>query len=137
MPATSCILTPVDRIFTRIGASDRIMENKSTFYIEMEETKSFIEQATCNSLVIVDELGRGTSTFDGFAIASAVLTHLLKTTKSRTLFTTHYHMMLDTFRSNKAVKFMKMDCEVKDEHVTFLYKFVEGGTDDSQGLFVA
>lgn len=137
VPATHCTLTPVDRIFTRIGASDRIMENKSTFFIEMEETKSFIEQATSNSLVIVDELGRGTSTFDGFAIASAVLTHLLNVSKSRTLFTTHYHMMLDTFWTIKAVKFMKMDCEVKDEHVTFLYKFVEGGTDDSQGLYVA
>ena len=113
------------------------MENKSTFFIEMEETKAFIEQAGKNSLVIVDELGWGTSTFDGFAIASAVLNYLLDTCKSRTLFTTHYHMMLDTFRQNKKIRFMKMDCEVKDEHVKFLYKFIEGGTDDSQGLFVA
>ena len=113
------------------------MENKSTFFIEMEETKSFIEQATQNSLVIVDELGRGTSTFDGFAIASAVLNYLLDTCKSRTLFTTHYHMMLDTFKSHKNIEFMKMDCKIVNKHVTFLYKFVKGGADDSQGLYVA
>jgi DNA mismatch repair protein MSH6 len=78
----------------------------------MEETKSFIEQATSNSLVIVDELGRGTSTFDGFAIAESVLNHLVKETKCRTLFTTHYHMMIESFMKNKDVSFMKMDCEV-------------------------
>jgi DNA mismatch repair protein MSH6 len=70
-------LTPVDRVFTRIGASDRILEGKSTFYVEMEETKNILRFATNRSLAIVDELGRGTSTFDGYAIAHAVLTYLV------------------------------------------------------------
>ena len=113
------------------------MENKSTFFVEMEETKSFIEQATQNSLVIVDELGWGTSTFDGFAIAEAVLNHLVKNIKARTLFTTHYHMMIDSFAHDKNIEFMKMDCEVDGDKVKFLYKFVKGATDNSQGLYVA
>jgi DNA mismatch repair protein MSH6 len=71
-------MTLVDRIFSRIGASDRILENKSTFFVELEETKAIVEQATENSLVIMDELGRGTSTFDGYSIAHSVLTYLTK-----------------------------------------------------------
>jgi DNA mismatch repair protein MSH6 len=71
-------MTPVDKIFTRIGASDYILEGKSTFYVEMEETKAILEKATSNSLAIVDELGRGTSTFDGYALADSVMNYLLK-----------------------------------------------------------
>ena len=77
VPADAMTLTPVDRIFTRIGASDRILEGKSTFYVEMEETKHILQFATYKSLAIVDELGRGTSTFDGYSIAHAVLKYLL------------------------------------------------------------
>jgi DNA mismatch repair protein MSH6 len=94
VPAESCILTPVDRIFTRIGASDRILEGKSTFFVEMEETNNILKSATFKSLAIVDELGRGTSTFDGFSIACAVLHHLVTVLKCRALFSTHYHMLL-------------------------------------------
>jgi DNA mismatch repair protein MSH6 len=90
-------LTIVDRVFTRIGASDRILENKSTFFVELEETKTVVEQATKNSLVIMDELGRGTSTFDGYSIAHSVLSYLANEIKCRTLFTTHYHMLVDDF----------------------------------------
>lgn len=71
-------MTPVDQVFTRIGASDSILEGKSTFYVELEETKAILERATGNSLAIIDELGRGTSTFDGFAIADSVLQYLIK-----------------------------------------------------------
>lgn len=76
VPADECSLTVVDRIFTRIGASDRILENKSTFFIELEETKAILDAATANSLVVMDELGRGTSTFDGYSIAHSVLKHI-------------------------------------------------------------
>ena len=78
VPAESMTLTPFDRVFTRIGASDRILEGKSTFFVEMEETASVIKQATKHSLAIIDELGRGTSTFDGYSIAHAVLKYLVK-----------------------------------------------------------
>jgi len=88
----------VDRVFTRIGASDRILENKSTFFVELEETKAICELATPNSLVIMDELGRGTSTFDGYSIAHSVLSYLVRRVGCRTLFTTHYHMLVDDFK---------------------------------------
>ncbi len=125
VPAEKMILTPVDRVFTRIGASDRILEGKSTFYVEMEETKNIIEFATQRSLAIVDELGRGTSTFDGYSIAHAVLKYLVNRLKCRSLFSTHYHMLLDEFRHYDGVKLYHMACranEAKDE-VVFLYKF--------------
>lgn len=93
-------MTLVDRVFTRIGASDRILENKSTFFVELEETKAICELATPHSLVIMDELGRGTSTFDGYAIAHSVLNYLMKNVSCRTLFTTHYHMLVEDFRSS-------------------------------------
>ena len=139
VPAESVTLTPVDRIFTRLGASDRILEGKSTFYVEMEETKNIIQFATFKSLAIVDELGRGTSTFDGYAIAHAVLNYLVNKIRCRTLFSTHYHMLLDDFRHAPAVKLFHMKCqanEAKDE-VMFLYKFEEGECPQSFGINVA
>ena len=97
MPAKSCRLSVVDRIFTRIGASDKLMEGKSTFFIEMEETANIVKLATQNSIAILDELGRGTSTFDGVAIAYSVLKYLVEKVKCRTLFATHYHLLVDDF----------------------------------------
>lgn len=97
--ADSCKLTVVDRVFTRIGASDRILENKSTFFVELEETKAICELATANSLVIMDELGRGTSTFDGYSIAHSVFSYLVERVNCRTLFTTHYHMLVEDFKT--------------------------------------
>ena len=81
IPAEKWVLTPVDRVFTRIGASDRILEGKSVFFVELEETKQVLDYATSSSLIIMDELGRGTSTFDGFAIAKSVLDYLVKSIK--------------------------------------------------------
>ena len=92
-------MTPVDKIFTRLGASDYILEGKSTFFVEMEETKNILEKATFKSLAILDELGRGTSTFDGYSIANAVLSNLTRKIKCRTLFATHYHMLLDDYKN--------------------------------------
>ena len=97
MHAFSCHMSPVDRIFTRIGASDRILENKSTFFVELEETKAILDLATPKSLVVMDELGRGTSTFDGYSIAHSVLKYLIGQVRCRTLFTTHYHQLVQDF----------------------------------------
>ena len=90
VPSVSMTLSPVDRVFTRLGASDDIICGKSTFYCEMEETKTILTQATNQSLIIMDELGRGTSTFDGEAIAVSVFEWLLRL-KARLIFSTHYH----------------------------------------------
>jgi len=101
-------MTLFDRVFTRIGASDRILEGKSTFFVEMEETATILKQATRKSLVIMDELGRGTSTFDGYSIANAVVNYIVKTLKSLTLFATHYHMLLNDFKNTDRVKLYHM-----------------------------
>ena len=111
VPAEKFILTPVDRIFTRLGASDRILEGKSTFFIEMEETKNILQYGTNRSLAIVDELGRGTSTFDGYSIAYSVLNYMLKKIECRCLFATHYHMLLDDFRDYPGVSSYYMACQ--------------------------
>ena len=123
-------MTLVDRVFTRIGASDRILENKSTFFVELEETKAICELATPNSLVIMDELGRGTSTFDGYAIANSVLSYLIKRTNCRTLFTTHYHMLVHSFCSiPNTVGLYRMATQIEENkeedkrELNFLYKF--------------
>ena len=96
VPASACRLTPVDAIFTRLGASDSILQGKSTFMVESEETASILQTSTPRSLVILDELGRGTSTFDGYSIAAAVFGHLVQK-GCRMLFATHYHPLTDEF----------------------------------------
>lgn len=98
VPADFAEFSAVDQIFTRLGASDKILENKSTFFLELEETKFVLDQATQNSLVIMDELGRGTSTFDGYSLAYSVLKYLHNVNQSRLLFTTHYHWLVDDFK---------------------------------------
>lgn len=97
VPAKQFTLVPFDRIFCRLGASDRLLEGKSTFFIELEETKTILDNCTPRSLVIIDELGRGTSTYDGVALASAVLRYLTTKIRPKTLFATHYHILLDEF----------------------------------------
>eukprot|EP00347_Sterkiella_histriomuscorum_P006721 403351687 len=111
VPAQTCEFTIVDQIYTRIGASDRILENLSTFKLELSETKSIVDNANKNSLVIMDELGRGTSTFDGYAIAHSVLNYLLKEKKCRLLFTTHYHWLVDDFKEVPGVALYHMSIE--------------------------
>lgn len=139
VPASSCRIRCVDRIFTRIGASDRIMSGQSTFMVELSETATILRHASARSLVVLDELGRGTSTYDGYAIAHAVLSHLVTSVKPLLLFSTHYHTLTDELRGSKDVSLYHMDCIVNEgaRLVTFLYKFKRGVAADSYGLHCA
>ncbi|DAZ96388.1 TPA: hypothetical protein N0F65_010755 [Lagenidium giganteum] len=140
VPAVKCRMSPVDRIFTRIGASDRILAGQSTLYVELAETATILNHATTHSLVILDELGRGTSTFDGTAIAYSVIEHLLREVQCRALFATHYHSLVEEYLDDDKVLLGHMGCLVdpeNDNKVTFLYKFADGMCPKSYGLNVA
>ncbi|XP_044147978.1 DNA mismatch repair protein Msh6 [Bufo gargarizans] len=144
VPAEVCKLTPVDRVFTRLGASDRIMAGESTFFVELSETSSILQHATEHSLVLLDELGRGTATFDGTAIASAVVKELSERIKCRTLFSTHYHSLVEDYSHTTAVRLGHMACMVENEcedpsqeTITFLYKFIKGACPKSYGFNAA
>ena len=139
VPATSCRLTVVDRIFTRIGANDNILQGESTFMVELQETSQILHYATPRSLVILDELGRGTATFDGTAIAHSVLHHLIHKVKCLLLFATHYHLLVDDWKHDKGVGLFHMSCfeDEEDNTITFLYKAVEGVCPSSHGMNVA
>ncbi|XP_068652588.1 DNA mismatch repair protein MSH7 [Aristolochia californica] len=146
VPSEMCILTPVDTVFTRIGATDKIMTGESTFFIECMETASILQRATKNSLVVLDELGRGTSTFDGYAIAYAVFRHLIEKVHCRLLFATHYHPLAKEFASYPHVDLQHMACAFKqnsgitsnrDQELVFLYRLSPGACPESYGLQVA
>nr|BAV25096.1 DNA mismatch repair protein MutS-homolog 6 [Xenopus laevis] len=144
VPADSCRLTPVDRVFTRLGASDRIMAGESTFFVELSETSSILQHATEHSLVLLDELGRGTATFDGTAIAGAVVKELSESIKCRTLFSTHYHSLVEDHSHSQSVRLGHMACMVENEcedpsqeTITFLYKFIKGACPKSYGFNAA
>ncbi|KAF1770295.1 hypothetical protein GCK72_002113 [Caenorhabditis remanei] len=145
VPAFSMRLTPIDRIFTRIGANDRIMCGESTFFIELKETDIMLKNATKHSLLLVDELGRGTSTFDGTAIASAVLQKIADDIICRTFFSTHYHSICDSFTNHENVRLAHMKCVVDKENnedptmedVTFLYELESGICPKSYGFYAA
>lgn len=142
VPAEKMELSPVDRIFTRIGAGDALSSGLSTFMVEMMETANILNNATEKSLVILDEVGRGTSTYDGVSIAWAIVEYLAKKIKSKTLFATHYHELLRLSELYPSISNFKVDVlEEKDvtgeEKITFLYKIVSGGADKSYGIHVA
>uniref|UniRef100_A0A665WS10 DNA mismatch repair protein n=1 Tax=Echeneis naucrates TaxID=173247 RepID=A0A665WS10_ECHNA len=144
VPAESLHFTPVDRVFTRLGASDRIMAGESTFFVELSETASILHHATKHSLVLLDELGRGTATYDGTAIASAVVKELAEKICCRTLFSTHYHSLVEDYANSPAVRLGHMACMVENEcedpsqeTITFLYKFITGACPKSYGFNAA
>lgn len=145
VPADVCELTLVDRIFTRLGASDRITSGESTFFVEMNETSAILRHATRHSLVLLDELGRGTSTHDGMALAQAVVRELAESQRCRTLFSTHYHHLVQGFRSHPAVHLAHMACMVEEENtedpteetIVFLYKCAPGPCPKSYGFNAA
>ena len=135
VPADSAKLGIVDRIFCRVGASDNLAKGESTFLVEMTETANILHAATNRSLVIMDEVGRGTSTEDGLAIAKAVSEYLLETVKCKTFFATHYHEL--SRLKHTSLKFLCMDVLEQNGRVVFLRKIKEGVTENSYGIHVA
>jgi len=137
VPAKRAVVGLLDRIFTRVGASDDLGRGQSTFMVEMNETANILNHATSRSLVILDEIGRGTSTFDGLSIAWAVAEYLHTTLRARTLFATHYHELTELARLLPATKNYNVAVREWGDQIVFLRKIVPGGTDKSYGIQVA
>ena len=139
VPASSAHIGLVDKIFTRIGASDDISMGQSTFMVEMKEVAGILKNATASSLLLLDEVGRGTSTYDGLSIAWAVLEYIAdpKILYARTIFATHYHELNRLEKSIRGIFNNHVDVTENDDGVVFLHKIVEGGTSDSYGIEVA
>ncbi len=139
VPARSAVISLTDRIFTRIGALDNLSSGQSTFMVEMEETANILNSATFQSLVIMDEIGRGTSTYDGFSIAWAVVSYLhdLKGKGVKTLFATHYHELTALEGLNPRIKNFNISVKEWKDQIIFLRKLVEGGANRSYGIQVA
>ena len=139
VPATSANIGVVDKIFTRVGASDDLSMGQSTFMVEMMEVANILNEATSNSLVILDEIGRGTSTYDGLSIAWAVAEYIADKEKcgAKTLFATHYHELTELENKLEGIKNYSIAVKEKGEDIIFLRKIVEGGTDESYGIHVA
>ncbi len=137
VPAESATLGIVDRIFCRVGASDDLSRGQSTFMVEMSETALILNHATDRSLVILDEIGRGTATFDGLSIAWAVAEHLHDTIGCRTLFATHYHELTDLANTKSAVANYNVAVREWNEEIIFLHKILPGAADKSYGIQVA
>ena len=135
VPARTAEIAPVDRIFTRIGASDDLVSGQSTFMVEMNEVAQILREATKDSLVILDEIGRGTSTFDGMSIARAVVEHIDKHIHAKTLFATHYHEL--TEMENEHIRNYCIAVREKGKNVAFLRRIVAGAADKSYGIHVA
>ncbi|MFH2218881.1 MAG: DNA mismatch repair protein MutS [Pseudomonadota bacterium] len=139
VPAGKASINITDKIFTRVGALDNLSQGQSTFLVEMQETANILNNATCRSLVIMDEIGRGTSTFDGLSIAWAVAEYLhdLKNKGVKTLFATHYHELTELEQTKPRVKNYNIAVKEWNDRIIFLRKLVEGGTNRSYGIQVA
>ena len=137
VPCTSAKLPIFDKIFTRIGASDNLVSGESTFMVEMKEANIAIQDATENSLVLFDELGRGTATYDGMALAQAILEYIDDKIKCKTLFSTHYHELTTLERDLKELKNIHVEAEEDNKNITFLHKIKNGAIDKSYGINVA
>ena len=139
IPADHAEIGIVDKLFTRVGASDNLAEGESTFLVEMQETANIVNNATQSSLIILDEIGRGTSTYDGLSIAWAVTEYLHNHIKAKTLFATHYHELVglanDLENANNLNVLVEESSGKSD--IVFLRKIVKGGTDKSYGIYVA
>lgn len=137
VPAKCAVIGPIDRIFTRLGASDDIASRRSTFMVEMTETAHILRHATANSLVLIDEIGRGTSTFDGLSLAWACAQYLVETIQAFTLFATHYFELTALANTMPGVRNVHMEVVEFGNQITFLYTVAEGSTHKSYGLQVA
>jgi len=139
VPAKSAQIGVVDRIFTRVGATDYLTLGQSTFLVEMIETANILNNATPKSLILLDEVGRGTSTFDGLSVAWAVTEYIHNNPKisAKTLFATHYHELTELAKSLPRVKNYQVSVKQWENEIIFLRKIVAGGCDDSYGIHVA
>ena len=137
IPAHTARIDLVDRIFTRIGASDDLWRGQSTFMVEMSETANILNNATRRSLIILDEIGRGTSTFDGLSLAWSILEFLHNQVGAKTLFATHYHELTELSARLTRIKNYNVAVREWNEQIIFLRKIVLGGTDKSYGIQVA
>jgi DNA mismatch repair protein MSH6 len=139
VPAESARLTPVDRIMSRLGAMDNIFAAQSTFFVELSETKKILSEASPRSLVILDELGRGTSSYDGVAVAQAVLHHIATHIGCVGFFATHYHSLATEFETHPEIRAKRMQIHVDDDNrqITFLYKLEDGVAEGSFGMHCA
>ena len=137
VPAAAANISPVDRIFTRIGAGDDIVSGQSTFMVEMNEVAQILKYATNRSLIILDEVGRGTSTFDGMSIARAVIEYIDKKIKAKTLFATHYHELTDLAEISAQIENFSVAVKERGTEIIFLRRIKKGGADKSYGIQVA
>ncbi|TGY65939.1 DNA mismatch repair protein MutS [Dubosiella muris] len=137
IPARSANLPLFDRIFTRIGASDDLLTGKSTFMMEMMEANAALQYATADSLIIFDEIGRGTATYDGMAIAQAMLEYIDAALQAKTLFSTHYHELTNLEEEHATMKNVHVDVQEKKGEIEFRYRIVKGKADKSYGINVA
>ncbi len=137
VPAESCVLGPLDRIFTRIGASDDLASGRSTFMVEMTEAAAILHHATANSLVLMDEIGRGTSTFDGMSLAFAILRHLIDKNRSLTLFATHYFELTRLAHEYPELANVHLGAVEHNDRIVFMHAVEEGPANQSYGIQVA
>jgi DNA mismatch repair protein MutS len=137
VPAESALLPIVDRVFTRIGASDNLARGRSTFMVEMTETAVILNTATPRSFIILDEIGRGTATYDGLSLAWAVVEHISRTTRAKTLFATHYHELTELAGQLDGVRNLQVAVKEAGDRIIFLHKIEPGKADRSYGIEVA
>ena len=137
VPASSASICIVDRVFTRVGASDDLSRGRSTFMVEMTEVANIINDATYKSLVILDEIGRGTSTYDGMSIAWSVIEYINNKIKCKTFFATHYHELTVLENRVKSVENFTVAVEEEDDEVKFIRKIEKGNATKSYGIAVA
>ena len=137
VPAKKCELPIFDKVFTRIGASDDLMAGQSTFMVEMNEANHALKNATKNSFILFDEIGRGTATYDGMALAQAIVEYITTCIEAKTMFSTHYHELTSLEETHSTIQNVHVTVHEADDVITFLYKVKKGAADRSYGINVA